>query len=210
LGRLCLGLLALVGLALAYFSYRRNLPLTIRSGLAPLFGKGLSGPVGSIIDIMAVVATVLGVAQTLGFGVQQFVACLHRVGIEDWVLNADETASTAGTILALLVIMGASTLSALSGMDKGIKWLSNINMGLSFFILFFFLVFGSKFLGLQALIVGMFDYFVTLPKTLFTVWNADGSETGKALSDWQSTWSMFYWAWWIAFAPFVGVFLARI
>jgi len=125
-------------LALAYFSYRRNLPLTIRSGLAPLFGKSLSGPVGSIIDIVAVVATVLGVAQTLGFGVQQFVAGLHRVGIGDWVLNAEGTASTAGIILALLVIMGASTLSALSGVGKGIKWLSNINMGLSFFILFFF------------------------------------------------------------------------
>ena len=159
---------------------------------------------------MAVVATVIGVAQTLGFGVQHFFAGLHRVGIEDWVLNADETASTAGIILTLLVIMGASTLSALSGVDKGIKWLSNISMGLSFFILFFFLVFGSKFFGLQALIVGMFDYFVTLPKTLFTVWKADGSETGKALSDWQGTWSMFHWAWWIAFAPFVGVFLARI
>ena len=201
---------ALVGLALAYFSYRRNLPLTIRSGLAPLFGKSLSGPVGSIIDIVAVVATVLGVAQTLGFGVQQFVAGLHRVGIGDWVLNAEGTASTAGIILALLVIMGASTLSAISGVGKGIKWLSNINMGLSFFILFFFLVFGSTFFGLQALIVGMFDYFVTLPKTLFTVWKADGSETGDALSAWQGAWSVFYWAWWIAFAPFVGVFLARI
>ena len=159
----------MAGLALTYFSYRRNLPLTIRSGLAPLFGKSLSGPVGSIIDIVAVVATVLGVAQTLGFGVQQFVAGLHHVGIVDWVLNAEGTASTAGIILALLVIMGASTLSALSGVGKGIKWLSNINMGLSFFILFFFLVFGSTFFGLQALIVGMFDYFVTLPKTLFTV-----------------------------------------
>ena len=92
---------ALVGLALAYFSYRRNLPLTIRSGLAPLFGKSLSGPVGSIIDIVAVVATVLGVAQTLGFGVQQFVAGLHRVSIGDWLLNAEGTASTAGIILAL-------------------------------------------------------------------------------------------------------------
>ena len=132
------------------------------------------------------------------------------MGIGDWVLNAEGTASTAGIILALLVIMGASTLSALSGVGKGIKWLSNINMGLSFFILFFFLVFSSTFFGLQALIVGMFDYFVTLPKTLFTVWKADGNETDDALSAWQGAWSVFYWAWWIAFAPFVGVFLARI
>ena len=83
-------------------------------------------------------------------------------------------------------------------------------MGLSFFILFFFLVFSSTFFGLQALIVGMFDYFVALPKTLFTVWPVDGTETGDALSAWQGAWSVFYWVWLIALAPFVGVFLARI
>ena len=81
--------------------------LTIRSSLAPLFGQNLSGPVGSIIDIVAVLATVLGMAQTLGFGVQQFVVGLHRVGIADWVLNAEGTASTADIIFALLVIMGS-------------------------------------------------------------------------------------------------------
>ena len=112
---------ALVGLALAYFSYRRNLPLTIRSGLAPLFGKSLSGPVGSIIDIVAVVATVLGVAQTLGFGVQQFVAGLHRLSIGDLLFNAEGKSSTAGVILVLLVLMGASTPYALSGVGTGNK-----------------------------------------------------------------------------------------
>lgn len=203
---------ALVGLSLAYFSYRRNLPLTIRSALVPLFGRSLSGTLGHVVDIVAVVATILGVSQTLGFGVNQFVAGVHRIGFGDWLLNEDGSASTMAIVFALLVIMGASTLSALSGVGKGIKWLSNINMGLSFFLLAFFLIFGSTFFGLQALFVGIFDYLVNLPSMLFTVWRADGVEDSVAtqLAGWQGGWSVFYWAWWIAFAPFVGVFLARI
>jgi len=203
---------ALVGLSLAYFSYRRNLPLTIRSALVPLFGKSLSGTLGHVVDIVAVVATVLGVSQTLGFGVNQFVAGVHRIGLGDWLLNEDGSASTMAIIFALLVIMGASTLSALSGVGKGIKWLSNINMGLSFFLLAFFLIFGSTFFGLQALFVGIFDYLINLPSMMFTVWRTDGVEDSVAsqLAGWQGGWSVFYWAWWIAFAPFVGVFLARI
>ena len=207
---------AVVGLSLAFFCYRRNLPLTIRSALAPLFGRRLSGPVGHAVDIVAVVATVLGVAQTLGYGVEQFVAGLSRVGFGDWLYTtaADGTQSTSNMaiIFALLVIMGASTLSALSGVGKGIKWLSNINMGLSFFLLLFFLAFGSTFFGLQALFVGIFDYVLSIPQSLFTVWVSDGVEGSQAdqLAGWQGGWTIFYWAWWIAFAPFVGVFLARI
>jgi choline/glycine/proline betaine transport protein len=108
--------------------------------------------------------------------------------------------------------MGASTLSALSGVGKGIKWLSNINMGLSFFLLLFFLAFGSTFFGLQALVVGIFDYLVSIPQNIFTVWVSDGVDGSEAaqLAGWQGGWTIFYWAWWIAFAPFVGVFLARI
>ena len=207
---------AIVGLALGYFSYRRGLPLTIRSALAPIFGKTLSGPIGHVVDIVAVVATVLGVSQTLGFGVEQFIAGLSRIGFGDWLYttaaDGSQSSSTAAIIFALLVIMGASTLSALSGVGKGIKWLSNINMGLSFFILAFFLAFGSTFFGLQALFVGIWDYLVSIPGNIFTVWVADGVEGSEAsqLAGWQGGWTIFYWAWWIAFAPFVGVFLARI
>lgn len=205
---------AIVGLALGYFSYRRGLPLTIRSALAPLFGKKLSGPIGHAVDIVAVVATVLGVAQTLGFGVEQFVSGLYRIGFGDWLFvtaeDGSRSSSTMAILFALAVIMGASTLSALSGVGKGIKWLSNINMGLSFFLLLFFLAFGSTFFGLQALFVGIWDYLVSIPQNIFTVWAADGTETGDALAGWQGGWTIFYWAWWIAFAPFVGVFLARI
>jgi choline/glycine/proline betaine transport protein len=207
---------AIVGLSLAFFAYRRNLPLTIRSALAPIFGERLSGPIGHVVDIVAVVATVLGVAQTLGFGVEQFVAGLSRIGFGDWLYattaDGEQTTSTAAIVFALLVIMGASTLSALSGVGKGIKWLSNINMGLSFFLLLFFLAFGSTFFGLQAFFVGIFDYLLSIPQNLFTVWVADGTEGSEAsqLAGWQGGWTIFYWAWWIAFAPFVGVFLARI
>ncbi|MEM7242016.1 MAG: BCCT family transporter [Pseudomonadota bacterium] len=263
---------AIVGLSLAYFAYRRNLPLTIRSALTPLFGEKLSGTLGAVIDVVAVVATVLGVSQTLGFGVQQFVSGLSRIGIGDWLLtttaDGGQTASTAGILVALLVIMGASTLSALSGVGKGIKWLSNINMGLSFFLLAFFLIFGSTFFGLNALFVGMWDYLLSIPANIFAVFQpvsfeafsasapaeitALGAEdlaavhsaatspwgtlssfteglpaaaaslpaetisaayaagTEGRLSGWQGAWTIFYWAWWIAFAPFVGVFLARI
>ncbi len=263
---------AIVGLALAYFSYRRGLPLTIRSALTPIFGRTLSGPVGHAVDVVAVVATVLGVAQTLGFGVEQFVSGLVRIGFGDWLQNTaadgSVSSSNAGIVVALIVIMGASTLSALSGVGKGIKWLSNINMGLSFFVLFFFLIFGSTFFGLTTLFVGMWDYLISIPSNIFTVWSpvaaetfssvvpasvqalpaedlasvysaatspwgtlqsfteglpasaaalppadvaaAYGAATESRLSGWQGAWTIFYWAWWIAFAPFVGVFLARI
>ena len=205
---------AVVGLALGYFSYRRGLPLTIRSGLTPLFGKALSGPLGHAIDVVAVVATVLGVSQTLGFGVEQFISGLYRIGFGEWLYTTnaagEQSSSTMAIIVALVVIMGASTLSALSGVGKGIKWLSNINMGLSFFVLAFFIVFGSTFFGLTALFVGIWDYLLSIPGNIFTVWAADGTEQGDALAGWQGGWTIFYWAWWIAFAPFVGVFLARI
>ena len=202
---------AIAGLALGYFTYRRGLPLTMRSSLTPLFGRALSGSTGHIVDIVAVVATVLGVAQTLGFGVEQFVSGLTRIGIEG-LTNEEGTANTTGIIVAILVIMAASTLSALSGVGKGIKWLSNLNMGLSVALLLFFLLFGSTFFGLQALVVGIWDYVIALPEMSFTVWSGDGDPDSVAtkLEGWQGGWSVFYWAWWIAFAPFVGLFLARI
>ena len=202
---------AVAGLALAFFSYRRGLPLTIRSSLTPLFGKALSGPLGHFIDIVAVVATILGVAQTLGFGVEQFVAGLTRIGIGGLALE-DGSATTLGIIVALLVIMGASTLSALSGVGKGIKWLSNINMTLSIVLLGFFIIFGATFFGATAFFVGIFDYLLALPGLSFNVFKSDGVEGSEAflLAQWQGWWPVFYWAWWIAFAPFVGLFLARI
>ncbi|MDF2366865.1 BCCT family transporter [Sneathiella sp.] len=202
---------AIAGLALAFFAYRRGLPLTIRSALTPLFGSKLSGPLGSIVDIVAVIATILGVAQTLGFGVEQFVAGMARIGIGDWLVNSEGNASSVGIIVAIVIIMGASTLSALSGVGKGIKWLSNLNMGLSIFLLAFLMLFGSTWFGIQALFVGMWEYIISLPAMLFTVYSGDGTGgVADKLEGWQGAWSVFYWAWWVAFAPFVGLFLARI
>lgn len=180
------------------------------------------GPVGRVIDIVAVVATILGVAQTLGFGVDQFVVGLTRIGIgglmhPEGALNAagDSIAGTVnfvGIVVALLFIMGASTLSALSGVGKGIKWLSNINMVLSIFLLSFLIIFGATWFGATALFVGLWDYLLALPFLSFNVYRSDGVEGSEAflLAQWQGWWPVFYWAWWIAFAPFVGLFLACI
>ncbi|MEL6708131.1 MAG: BCCT family transporter [Pseudomonadota bacterium] len=206
---------ALVGLGIGYVAHRRGLPLTIRSSLAPLFGERMSGLFGHTVDIVAVVATILGVAYTLGFGVEQFVAGLYRIGFGEWLMvqNADgsgQTSSTTAIIVALVVLVGASTVSALSGVGKGIKWLSNLNMGLSFGLLALFVAVGSGFYGLQLLGVGIWDYFVTLPQQTLSLFSSDGSETGDALVAWQEGWTVMYWAWWIAFAPFVGMFIARI
>lgn len=213
---------AVAGLSLAFFSYRRGLPLTIRSSLTPLFGKSLAGPLGHVIDVVAVVATILGVAQTLGFGVDQLIAGFTRIGIgglvhEVGVVDAAGkdiagTVNTFGIVIALIIIMGASTLSALSGVGKGIKWLSNINMVLSIILLSFFIIFGATFFGATAFFVGIWDYIVALPFLSFNVYSSDGVEGSEAflLAQWQGWWPVFYWAWWIAFAPFVGLFLARI
>ncbi|MBD2841072.1 BCCT family transporter [Erythrobacter rubeus] len=201
---------ALVGLAISYVSHRRGLPLTIRSSLAPLFGKGMSGLAGHVVDIVAVVATILGVAVTMGLGVQQFVAGLHRIGFGDWLLAQDGSATPMAIVVALLLLVGASTISALSGVGRGIKWLSNINMTLSFALLALFAFVGSGLYGLKLLGVGIWDYFVTLPAHSLTLFSSAGDAAGDALVQWQLDWSVFYWAWWIAFAPFVGMFIARI
>ena len=202
---------ALVGISLSFFAYSRGLPLTIRSTLAPLFGRTLSGPLGHIVDITAVVATILGISQTIGLGLDSFSAGLYNITGEEWLMttNAEGTVvpSTGSMLLALGVVMVCSTLSALSGVGKGIKWLSNINMVLSFSLLAFFMVFGSTMFAMQILGMGIIDYVINLPAITFQVFPADGAGSP---GEWQGWWSIFYWAWWIAFAPFVGIFLARI
>ncbi|GMN13746.1 BCCT family transporter [Altererythrobacter sp. MTPC7] len=201
---------ALVGLAVGYVAYRRGLPLTIRSSLAPLFGLRMSGFWGHLVDLVAVVATVLGVAVTMSFGVEQFVAGLNRLGMGDWLLNDAGTASAAAIVIALVVLVGASTLSAISGVGRGIKWLSNLNMALSVLLLAVFLLFGIGLGGITLLLTSIENYLLSLPADALTLYTADGTQTGDALAQWQLDWSVFYWAWWIAFAPFVGMFIARV
>ena len=202
---------ALVGIALAFFAYSRGLPLTIRSTLAPLFGKSLSGPLGHLVDITAVVATILGISQTIGLGLESFSSGLYNFTGAEWLMTTNAEGvlvpTTGSMLLALAVVMVCSTLSALSGVGKGIKWLSNINMVLSFSLLVFFAIFGSTIFALKILGYGIFDYIIHLPAITFQVFPAEGAGSP---GEWQGWWSIFYWAWWIAFAPFVGIFLARI
>jgi len=203
---------SLIGLSLAYFSYRRNLPLTIRSGIVPIFGKSLSGGLGNIVDITSVVATVLGVAVTLGVGVNQFASGIYKITGWDSLLNDLGEPVAPVIIISIAVIMLLATLSALSGVGKGIKWLSNTNMVLSMFVLIFLIVFGSTSFALQAFFLGLWDYIINFPEMMLTKWTSDGNPDSEAtkLAGWQGGWTIFYWAWWVAFAPFVGLFLARV
>ncbi len=198
---------SLVGICLAFFAYSRGLPLTIRSALTPLFGKHLEGPLGNVIDIAAVIATLFGIAQTIGIGLSSFASGLYSItGISWLVTNPVNPEPTTGALLvSLFVVMCLSIISALSGVGRGIKWLSNINMVLSYLLLAFFLIFGASMFALEMLGKGILTYVVHLPAMVFTVWDPN-----TELGSWQTSWSIFYWAWWIAFAPFVGMFLARI
>lgn len=204
------GCYGIVGLSLAYFSFNRGLPLTIRSSLQPLFGRAMSGTLGHIVDIVAILATLIGVGVTIGYGISQFASGVFNITGMSWMATEGGKPTLPAQLLALAIIMAASTWSATSGIKRGIKWLSNINMGLSFFLLAFFAVMGATLFAIKTYFVGIWDYLVLLPQASTTLWQDDTTEVGRQLIDWQRAWSIFYWAWWIAFAPFVGLFLARI
>ncbi|ERL55163.1 BCCT family transporter [Psychrobacter aquaticus] len=197
----------LVGICLAFFAYARGLPLTMRSALTPLFGKHLEGPLGHVIDISAVIATIFGISQTIGIGLSSFASGMYSITGITWLVTdtANPEPTTGALLLSLFFVMCLSTASALSGVGRGVKWLSNINMVLSFLLLAFFLIFGASMFALEMLGKGILSYVVHLPAMVFTVW-----DPSTELGNWQTSWSIFYWAWWIAFAPFVGMFLARI
>ncbi len=198
---------SLVGISLAFFSYRRNLPLTIRSGLSSLFGRKMEGPWGSVVDIAAVLSTLLGISQTIGLGLNSFASGLHNITGAEWLMTTGESPgpTTGALLLSLGVVMVLSTGSALSGVGRGIKWLSNTNMVLSFSLLAFFLVFGATMFAFELLGKGIFSYVIHLPALTLTVW-----DPSTELGGWQTGWSVFFWAWAIAFGTFVGIFLARI
>jgi choline/carnitine/betaine transport len=201
------GCYAIIGIALGYFSYNRGLPLTIRSSLQPLFGNAVQGWVGHVVDIAAILATIIGVGVTIGYGVSQFASGVFNISGAQWLMGSEGSPSFAAQLVALIVVLIASTLSAMSGVNKGIKWLSNINMGLSVFLLLFFVFFGSLAFAANSFIHAILDYVGNVVPMSFTVWDVNEN---KELADWQGAWSIFYWAWWIAFAPFVGLFLARV
>lgn len=186
---------ALVGLSLAYFTYRRDMPLTLRSGLTPLLGKRVGGPIGDAIDVFAVCGTVFGVATSLGFGVSQMTAGLA------YIYGTPDTTAMKLSVIAL--VMGAATLSVLSGADRGIRRLSELNLTVAVLLMLFVLAVGPTLFLLRALIqnFGLYlDHFVQRTFTLYAY-------EPRA---WMADWTLFYWAWWIAWSPFVGMFIARI
>lgn len=185
-----------VGLSLAYFGYRRGLPLTLRSALYPIIGDKIYGPIGHGVDLLAVFGTVFGVATSLGLGVQQMAAGLNHL------FNID-----AGLITQLLLILAISviaTLSAVSGVGKGIRIISEWNIWLSIVLLAYFM-FAGPFQWLMGFFVTTFgDYLWNAIPMGFQTFNSEGEAA------WQGGWTIFYWGWWISWAPFVGMFIARI
>lgn len=204
------GIYVVTGLCLAYYAYTRDMPLTIRTALTPLFGRHLNGPVGHVVDILGVIATILGVAVTIGFGISQLVEGFYSISGMEWLLQPGQDGgppapSAVGLIVALVVVMLLSTLSAVSGVGRGVKYLSNLNLVLSTMLLLVFVVFGSFFFAMTTYGAALADYVLHFPALTIEAYS-----TETDLGEWQSGATTFYWAWWIAFSPFVGLFLARI
>lgn len=187
---------ALIGVALGYFSYRYNLPLTIRSALYPIFGKKINGPIGHTVDTAAVLGTIFGIATTCGIGVVQLNYGLHVLfGLPEnlWVQTA-----------LILVAVIITIFSVAAGVNKGIRILSEINIYVSIGLLLFILFVGNTEFLLGALIQNFGDYISQFPQLSLT------SFPFEQPKEWMNSWTLFFWAWWIAWSPFVGLFLARI
>lgn len=185
----------IVALSLAYFHFRRGLPLSIRSTLYPILGEKIYGRWGHTVDILAVFGTMFGVVTSLGLGVMQINSGLENLfGIPN------------SLTVQFITIAGVTALacgSLMLGLDKGIKRLSDINMGLTGLLLAFMVILGPTLFILDSFIENIGNYVVALVP--LSTWGEAYSNT-----DWQSSWTMFYWAWWVSWAPFVGVFIARI
>lgn len=200
------GIYALVGCSIAYFAYNRGLPLTVRSTFEPLLGRRVRGGIGHAIDILAVTATLFGVATSLGLGVLQVNSGLHYLFPATIVGSQDEGGLTVQMLL-ILVITLAATISVVSGLDKGIKRLSQGNLVLAGALLVLVLLLGPTAGLLDAFVQNVGNYLYRLiPIGTFTeAYRLDGEESG-----WQHSWTIFYWGWWISWSPFVGMFIARI
>lgn len=186
---------AVVALILAYFSFRHNLPLTLRSALHPLIGDKIYTWRGDIIDSFAVISTIFGVTTSLGFGVMQINSGLNYLfGIE-----VNQTVQ----ILIVVFIIGLALISVCSGLDKGIKRLSQLNMIMAVALLLFVLVAGPSLFLLQALVQNTGAYLSDIVHNTFNLF-------AYQKTDWLGGWTIFYWAWWLSWSPFVGMFIARI
>lgn len=188
---------AVVALSLAYFSYRHKLPLLPRSALYPLIGERIYGPIGHTVDTFAVLGTMFGVATSLGFGVLQVNSGLSYL-FEGLPNNA---------VVQVCLIIGITllaTLSVFSGLDKGVKRLSELNLGLAIILLLIVLILGPTVMLLQAFVQNTGSYLSDLVGKTFNLYAYEHKE------DWLGGWTLLYWGWWISWSPFVGTFIARV
>jgi len=184
-----------VGLSLAYFAYRHNLPLKIRSSLYPIIGKKIYGPLGDAVDTFATIGTVFGVATTLGFGVTQINAGLNYLfGIEQ---------SATIQVILIVVVSTMASMSVFLGLDKGIKRLSELNLILALILLLFVFFASSSIYLLQTTIQNAGQYISNLFAMTFNLY-------AYQPNGWIGGWTIMYWAWWISWSPFVGMFIARV
>ncbi len=187
---------AIVGLALGYFTYNRKLPLTVRSIFYPFLGERIHGPIGDGIDVLAVLATLFGLATSLGFGVSQIASGVHHV-----FPAIDNDVTTQISLIA--GITGIATISVVTGVDKGVRILSEWNIRIALAIMLAVLFLGPTVFILGSYVQNTGSYLGNFLQMAF--WN----ETYSPLN-WQGDWTVFYWAWWISWAPFVGIFIARV
>ena len=187
-----------IALALAYFGFRYKLPLALRSCFYPLLKERINGKLGDLIDIMALLATLFGIITTLGFGASQLGAGLHQLG---WISEN----SFSLQMVVIVVVMSLAIFSAISGVGKGVKILSELNLTLAFCLLIFVLVAGPTLYLLSAFSDNIGTYLSNLVQLSFKTYVYEQEHTG-----WFSGWTILYWAWWCSWAPFVGLFIARI
>ncbi len=190
------GVYALVALILAFFAYRHNLPLTLRSALYPLIGDKIYGPIGHAVDIFAVVGTLFGLATSLGYGALQVNTGLNH-------LFPAIPVGTISQVVLIIVICALATLSVASGLDRGVKFLSELNIGLAVILLLFVLFAGSTVFLLQAFVQNVGYYLSNIVSMTFNLY-------AYQKTDWFGGWTILYWGWWISWAPFVGLFIARV
>ncbi len=186
---------AIVALGLAFFAYNKKLPLTIRSVFYPLLGERIHGPIGNLIDILAAISTLFGLATSLGLGVQQVNSGLNYLFDLPFNVNTQ--------IILIAVITLIATISVVLGVDKGIRRLSELNLVFAGILLFFVLLIGPTFFLMDAFLENMGLYLTNMVS--MGLWSEAYSQT-----TWQHDWTIFYWAWWISWAPFVGMFIARV
>ena len=185
----------IVGLSLAYFAFRQGLPLTIRSSLYPLIGEKIYGPIGSAVDVFAVLGTMFGVATSLGIGVTQVNAGLN------YLFGVAISPEVQVLLIAAITVM--ATLSVITGLNGGIRRLSELNMVLAIFLLLFVLLSGPTAALLGAFVQNVGNYLGNFVPLTFNVYAYEPNE-------WIGDWTLFYWGWWISWSPFVGMFIARI